>query len=195
VQAFAIITVVFAVLDYLKVNMKDNAFFDLPEVPEAKMKISLLEPIFGITISIATTILLLGFPHVIGARLDGSWVTVFDVAVVRGLWFPILIWTLLELVAEAVKLVEGRYNVRMAAVAVVAGVLQIVCAVAVLGNNQILNPEFISHVEGFGAGVERLGGYFNTFLLQPNRVILVVALGILIWEMVDVLVKTFLAKK
>ncbi|MCL2379108.1 MAG: hypothetical protein FWC77_08285 [Defluviitaleaceae bacterium] len=195
VQAFAVITVVFAVLDYRKVEMQGGEFFDLPEIPIAKMKISPVEPVFWIAFSIVTTILLLGFPQVMGARFDGSWVTVFNIEVVRGLWLPILVWTLLEIIAEAVKLVEGQYNMRVAAVTVVACVLQIVCVVAVFGNSNIINPEVISRMESFGINVLNIGGQFNNLFIRPNLAIVVLIICILLWEIVEVVVKTFQAKQ
>ena len=195
VQAFAVITVVFAVLDYRKIEMQGNEFFDLPEIPEAKMRISPFEPIFWIAFSIVTTILLLGFPQIMGARLDGSWVTVFNIEVVRRLWLPILVWTLLEIIAEVVKLVEGQYNMRVVAVTVVSCVLQMICIFAVFGNNDIVNLELITHIESFGIGIQAIGGQFNNLLTQPNLIVMVVILGILIWEIVDVVVKTFQAKR
>jgi len=193
VQAFAVITVVFAVLDYRKVEIQGNEFFDLPEIPAAKMKISPFEPIFWIAFSIITTILLLGFPQIMGAYFDGGWVTVFNIDVVRGLWFPILVWTLLEIIAEAVKLVEGQYNMRVLAVIVVSCILQMVCIVAVFGNNDLINLELINHIEDFGTGVQALGGLFNNLFTRPNLIVMVIILCILIWEIIEVAVKTFQA--
>ena len=195
VQAFAVITIVFAVLDYRKVKIQGNEFFDLPAVPEAKMKISPLEPICWIAFAIATTILLLGFPQVIAGNFGSGWVTVFNIEVLRGLWLPILAWTLLEIVAEAVKLVEGQYNMRVAVITVVACVLQIACAVVVFGNRNIINPEFIGSVENFGANVLAVGGQFNHLLTRPNLIAVAVITVLLVWEMVEVVVKTFQAKR
>ena len=195
VQAFAIITVIFAVLDYRKVDIQDLDFYDLPEIPEAKMKISPIEPIFWIAFSIATTILLLGFPQVISAHFGGGWVTVFNVEIIRGLWLPILAWTLLEIIAEVVKLVEGQYNVRVAAATVVSCVLQMLCVVAVFGNNNIINPEFTSHIQRFGANIHASGGMFNNLLTRPNLWVMVLILVILVWEIVEVVVKTLQAKR
>ena len=195
VQAFAVITIVFAVLDYRKVKIQGNEFFDLPAVPEAKMKISPLEPICWIAFAIATTILLLGFPQVIAGNFGSGWVTVFNIEVLRGLWLPILAWTLLEIVAEAVKLVEGQYNMRMAAVSIVASVLQMVCVVIVFGNSDIMNPEILNHIGNFGITILNLGGQFNNLLMRPNMIIMAVIIVILIWEIVEIAVKTLQAKQ
>jgi len=195
VQAFAVITVVFAVLDYRKVEMQGNEFFDLPEVPKAKMKISPFEPIFWIAFSIVTTILLLGFPQVLGARFDGNWVTIFSIEVVRGLWLPILVWTLLEIISEAVKLVEGRYNMRVATVSIASCILQIVCVVVVFGNSGIINPEIVSRMEYFGINVLSIGGQFNNLFMRPNVVVVIIIIGILFWEIIDIAIKVFHGKQ
>jgi len=195
VQAFAVITVIFAVLEYNKVEIKDIDFFDLPVVPEAKMKISPLEPIFWIVFSIVTTIIFLGFPHVLAARIGGSWVTVLDIGVIRGLWFPILMWTLFEITAEVVKLVEGRYNMRVASVTVISCILQMICVVVVFGNNDIVNPELISHIENWGLNIQAMGGHLSNLLTRPSLGAMVILLIILVWEIVEVIVKTVLAKR
>jgi len=195
VQAFAAITVIFAVLDYKKVNINAGEFFDLPEIPEASMKISPFEPIFWIAFSIVSTVAFLGFPHVIAGYFDGGWVTVLNVDVIRGLWLPVLIWMIIEIVAEAIKLVEGQYNMRLLAVTVVTSILQMVCAIIVFGNSNIMNPEFVTRAENWSAGILAGSGWFSVPISRPNLVVLVVIFGILVWEVAEVAYKVFQAKR
>jgi len=194
VQAFAGITIIFAILDYKKVSIQVGDFFDLPEIPEARMKISPYEPIIWMAFSIVTTIVFLGFPHLVAGHFGGGWVTVFNVEVVRGLWLPVLLWMLVEIVAEAIKLVEGQYTMRLVAMTVVTSLLQMVCAIIVFGNRNIINSEFVSSIENLGSSFGD-GGWFITNIARPNLVILVVIFGILVWEVVEVAVMAVQARR
>jgi len=194
VMAFAIITIVFAVLDYLKVDLKDGNILDLPDVPDARHKISIAEPIWGIAIAIASTVLFFGFPQIMRARFDYEWVNVFNVNVIRSLWLPILAWTVIEIVAELVKLVEGRYTKRLAVVTVVTAALQVVCAVFVFVGNDIVNPEFITQATSYVADLQALGWIINNIVVQPNLMILAIILIVLAFETLEIVVKSFQSK-
>ena len=195
VQAFAAITIIFAIMDYKKINLREVDFFDLPEIPEAKMKISPFEPIAWIVFSIVTTVVFLGFPHIMAWYFNNEWVTIFDVEIIRGLWLPVLLWMLIEIVAEAIKLVEAQYNMRVVSVTVVTSVLQMVCAVIVFGNRNIINSEFVSSIENLGPTIFGDGGWFITNIARPNLVILVAIFIILVWEVAEVAVKAAQARR
>ena len=170
--------------------MKNNS-----EIPESKMKISPYEPIFGIILSISLTILFLGFPQVLRISWESIWIPVFDTGVVRGLWLPILLWAILEIAAEVMKLVERQYTMRLASVIVIISVLQVVFAVVVFGNSNILNPEFISHMESINTNSGAIGSIFNAMIMRPNLVIMAVLLIVLFFETLDVVVKAFRSKR
>jgi len=195
VQAFAIITVVFAVLDYFKINLSNKNFHDLPEIPEGRMRISPLGLICSIVVAISTTVLLVVFPSVMRMYIDSAWVTVFDTQVMRGLWLPILAWTILEIVAEIMKLVEGRYTMRLAAFTTIIAVLQVICAFAVFGSNRIFNPDFIYHSGRVAGNIEAPQWIFYTVRTSPNHIILAIILIVLAVETVEVIVKGFQSKR
>jgi len=193
IQAFAVITIIFAILEYLKVDFKDSDY--LPEIPEAKLKVSPWNPIVGIAFSISTTVLFLGFPQVIGmisASTDFNWIQVFDTGVIRSMWLPIILWTVLEIGAEIVKLVEGQYTIRLAAVTIVANIIGVLCAITVFGNNEILNPEFLNSVgRSHYINFEAVGWIFNNM----NLILMIVVLFVLLFETLDVVVKAFQSKR
>jgi hypothetical protein len=194
IQAFAVITIVFAFLDYNKVNIKESDFFDLPEVPDARMKISPSGPIFWMIFSIVTTVLLLGFPQFIGGYFDGIWIPVFNTEVIRSLWFPILLWTLVEVVAEIIKLLEGRYTVRLAIGRVISGILQAVCVVFVFSYSGIVNHEFVEQVSAVGAEMAATGFPFENVLVYPNIGIMVFLLFVIAIEIIEDVVKAVMAR-
>jgi len=195
IQTFAAITIIFAVMEYKKVNLQGSDFYDLPEIPEARLKISPFWPIFGIVLSISLTALFLGFPQIIGASINFNWIPAFDTQIVRGLWLPILLWAILEIGVEIVKLIEGRYTMRLAVVAVISGILSAVCAVAIFGNNEIMNLQFFVQMEHYHMYFEALGGLFDNIIMRPNLVIMCIMLAIIFFETLDVVVKAFQSQR
>jgi len=190
VQVFAVITVVFAILEYFKVDLKSEDFYELPEVPEAKMKISPSGPIFGIAFAIITTVIFLGFPEIFRLNFNLVWIPVFDAAVIRGLWLPIVIWTILEVGVEIVKLVEGQYTMRVGIVGLITGILSAVFAFAIFGNNNIVNQELLNAIE-HQFQFEALG----LVISNPNIVIMIITLVIIFFDTLDVVVKSFQSRR
>ena len=193
VQAFAAITIIFAVMDYMKVDLKDGDFFDLPQIPESRLKISPLGPIGNIVLSVSLTALLLGFPQVIRLYQDFTWIPIFDTAAMRGLWLPILLWCVVEIGIEIYKLIEGQYTIRLSMVTIVTSALQVIFAIAVFGSSSILSTEFVSLMEGLG--VSYWPNIFYTVIARPNMVLLAIVLVALAIEVIDVVVKTFNIKR
>jgi len=191
-QAFAIITVVFAVLDYRKVDLQDGDMFDnLPEIPEAKAKIEPFWSIVGIAVSIPAAVLFLLYPQIISARFeDIGWIPVFNVDVVHSLWLPILLWAILNVGSEIMELVEGQYTMRLASVTAGACALIAICAAAVFGNSEIINPVYTSRML-----YERhlFDGAYWVFdiVAQPNHFIMAVTFIVLAYETVWAFVKAF----
>jgi len=190
-QAFAVITVIFAVLDYLKVDLKDGDFYNLPEIPEARLKISPYGPIAGIVFAVSTTALFLGFPQVIRLYHNFTWFTIFDTAVIRGLWLPIILWTIVEIGTEIIKLLEGQYTMRLAAVTVITSALQVIFTVSIFGRNSILNPEFISFMDNLSIDFGAAWWIFDSLLMRPNIILMVIVLVVLFFETIDVVIKAF----
>ncbi|MDR2183672.1 MAG: hypothetical protein LBE55_05810 [Clostridiales bacterium] len=193
VMAFTIITIIFAIFDHHKTNLSDGGdmLSSLPEVPEAKGRISRGEAIFGIIFSIAFAVVLLGYPHIVSARADGNWMPVFNIEMLRGLWLPIVLWAIFGICAHIVELIEGRYTMRLAAVTVIANVLIAVCAIAIFGNN-IINPEFINLLDGIFYQDSDMW-LFGLFA-RPYLVVLGIILIVLAVETISTIVKAFLAR-
>lgn len=144
IQAFAIITFVFAVLEHKKVKLSDGDFLDdLPLVPENNMRILPGECIAGMILCIVFVVVFLAFPQVMGGWTEGTgWIPAFDIQAMRSMWIPIVIWAVLGIGREALKLVEGRYTKRVAVVSAIADLVTGVCAAVVFLPGQIMNPAF-----------------------------------------------------
>ena len=195
VHAFAVITIIFAVLDYKKADWRDGGdmLSTLPEIPDEKMKTSPGESIIGIIMSIAVVVVLLGYPHIIAARVDGAWLPVADIAALRGLWLPIILWAIFGIGAEIVQLLEGRYTMRLAMVTLVSNSVIAICAIVIFGSGNIINPEFVSFIE---ATFRQEGA---VWLYEGLTRLHLVTLGIILIaaaaETIHVFVKAFLARR
>ena len=153
-QTFAIITFIFAVLDYKRAPLYDDDFItSLPEVPEKNEKIGISEPIVGIIMSIAVVIIFLGFPHILGFySSDSGWVSVFNIDVLRSFWPFIILWAVLGIIDEGFKLMEGRYTKRLATVTTITSLLTLGCAAVIFLDGNIINieffPQLIAYIKG-----------------------------------------------
>jgi len=164
IQAFALITIVFAVLEHRTSGAKQRDFLaTLPPVPRPGERIRPAGPIVSMMLWIVLTIVFLGFPQIIGAYVTGvGWVPVFAVAVLRSLWLPILAWAVLSIAKDTFRLVEGAQTVRVAVVTLVANVLIVACAALVFLHSGIMNPDFLAHLGDYmsvhGTPVTVVGG-------------------------------------
>jgi hypothetical protein len=172
VQAFVVITLVFAVLERKKVVLNDGDILsNLPPVPKAKAQIKPYEPIAGMIWCVIAAVVFLGFPQVAGVWvIDIGWIPVFAPSVIRGCWFFIALWAILGIARESIKLIDGQYTKRVAIATVVCDVLTVISAAVVFLNGDIMNPEFVNHIGNLFVDVGEAGhaliwlfGRFNLF--------------------------------
>jgi len=190
---FAIITFIFAVFERQKVKLDEGDMFSrLPEVPKGSEKIKLSDCVAGMVFSIVVVVVLLGFPEVIGLwTADTGWVPIFVPAVLRGLWVFIILWAILEIVKESVKIVEGRYTKRLAIVTIICNVLILASALIVFLNEKIVNPEFVSVLCGM---IEEADGRIAAAAIFGN-INLIIFGAVLLATVVDSVVIALNARK
>jgi len=148
IQAFAIITFIFAVLERKKVDFSGADFIDtLPLVPIKNERIPLWEPIAGMALCVVMALVFLAFPQVMGGWLDGAgWIPALDISVVRSFWLPIVLWAVLGIGKEVLRLIEGRYTRRLAIAASAANPVIAACAVVAFRGGRIMNPLFLDRM-------------------------------------------------
>jgi hypothetical protein len=143
-QAFAIITVIFAVLERTKADIGNDYLSNLPLVPKRDERIKPYESTIGMLWTIVAAVVFLGFPQVIGVwRQSEGWLPIISVEVLRGFWYLIIFWVVLGLVRESVKLIEGRHTKRLAAITIITNIMTIGAIAVIFLNRNILNPDFI----------------------------------------------------
>lgn len=192
-MAFAAVTLVFAIMDYRKTALsEDDMLENLPDVPSAKESIGIFEPVILIALSIFTVTLFLGFPHVINAWVDGEAIPVFDIAVLRSHWLPIVAWGALGVYCNAMHLVDGWYTLRVTVITIVASILMAVCGVSIFINENVFNPEFISLMTGLFYGD---ASWIGRIFTQLNSIIVFIIIAAMLIDLVNTAVRFFRSRR
>jgi len=170
IQAFAIITVIFAVFERKKVSFGEGDFIDaLPLVPSKNERIPRWEPIAGMAWGAVAAVFFLGFPQVAGWWFGGAgWTPIFDAAAIRSLWLPIVLWAVLGIGTEALRLIEGRYTRRLAIVMAAANLCIAASVIFVFAQSRIINAAFAPAFREFLGDIPLVGtifAHFNLFFL------------------------------
>jgi len=190
IQAFAIITIIFAIFEWKKVRFSGGDFIDtLPLVPAREERIKPWEPIAGMAWCVVAAVVFLVFPQVMGYWGEGSgWVPAFDVAVLRSFWLPIALWMALGIGKEIVRLVEGRYTRRLLIATLAADLVTAALAAVVFLNDRLANPAFAESMRAIlGDGIP----FIPQILARPNMLLLGMVTAALILEIVTVSVKSW----
>ena len=149
IQAFAIITLVFAVLERKKVvsNNKDM-LSHLPHVPKDNERIKPHEAVIGILLTVIGAIVFLAFPQFVGIWNENTgWISVFDPSVIHSLWSLVVIWVVLSIIKEIVKLIESQYTKRLAIITVVCDLVIAAGTLILFLSRTIINPIFLDSAE------------------------------------------------
>ncbi len=149
VQAFAWVTAIFAVIERVakgKMSAGDKWNpTDLPPVPEthgAVMKRS--EPIVGIAFAMLWIALIVSAPELFSVYAKGVWIPVFNLEALRGGLLPLVVMVAgLGIVKELLRLVEGRYTLRLAIATAIINAVALVLFIVVY-SGPIWNPDFVT---------------------------------------------------
>lgn len=144
---FTFITLLFAVFYRKGIDLgRNNSLDDLPSVPKKKEKIgrisSVVLMVFIILVALAFTI----FPDIFCIFVNGERIPIFNTSVMRSCWYIILIFSVLGIIRECVKLIEDRYNFRVMAVCVVTNLLSVVMCFWWLLRDNLVNQSFQSSI-------------------------------------------------
>lgn len=144
-SAFAIITIIFAILDWKKVDIhSEDDLSKLPNIPTKKETISRSDCIVGIVINIILLSIFLFAPQFMGGYVGvytsgGASTTIvpfFDAEAVKSVWWLFVISFGADIVNNIYKLIVGRWNVKTAIFNAVCNVVTVVSsAIILLGRN------------------------------------------------------------
>jgi len=179
VEAFTVITVVFAILERKQVDFgREDFLSELPQVPENASRIKLSDPISDIVWAVLSGAVLLLCPQIICARFEGTgWIPVFNTEVIASLWYLVVFWVVCEIVREIFTVIEGCHSKRLAIVKAVTNTLIAVSLCLFFGNGKLINPVFLESAAGWytGENAETL----MKFLQNLNLVIIGIAFIVL----------------
>ncbi len=190
-SGFAIVTIIFAYL-YRK-QVKIDAVFDsldnLPQLPKKEDKISGVSVLVGIIISILFTTLFLVCPQILCAvnTKNNEVIPIFNVDFIRQTWYLIVIFAVLGIGREIMKLIEGRYTKRLMLVTIVTDGLSAVFTIIWLLNDNILNPRFKEMMSSIFTDAEP---FLQNIMASFNIFFMGIILFALILDVITVICKT-----
>lgn len=147
---FAFVTALFTFFGYknIKIDTTSN-LDDLPPVPKKNEKISKVESIIGIGISVVFLVVFLAAPQIfcvihLGETREVT--PIFNVDTIRSTWYIIVMFSVAGIIREIVKLIEGRYSKKVMITTVTADIISALLSVWWLMNDKIMNPKFADNI-------------------------------------------------
>ncbi len=146
-SVFAVVTIVFAVLELKKVDISGDDISKLPAVPKKSELIPKSDCIIGIVINVVFMGVFLFAPQLICSyySISDSGVTasapLFNVDVMKSLWFA---WGALFAVGifeECFRLYKGRHDYSTAIVRIITGIIEIAMTVLIFARRDIINKD------------------------------------------------------
>lgn len=149
-SAFGIVTILFAFFSYKGIKLNSFSLDELPPVPKKKQEISRVDCIVGICFSVIFLIIFLIVPQCVCAYIPeaNEFVPIFNVDVIRSLWYIPALFSITGISREIIKLIEGRYNKRVMITTIVDNIISAVVAIWWLMRENIINTKFISTLTG-----------------------------------------------
>ena len=186
---FAAVTAGFAYMYHKGIKM--DTLFDsldqLPRIPKKEETISKVGIAFGIGISVLFFTLFLACPQVLCMYKaeSGEFISIFDVELIQGTWYLIMLFAAIGIGREIVKLIEGTYTKKLVIVTVIADIASAVLSVIWLSNPAIVNPAFTEAMTDLFAGEDFLAMFmtnFNYFFLCCILMALALDMGTVAWK-------------
>ena len=198
VQAFAWVTLIFALIDYHSADHVHEKSvkreFDpknLPEVPVREARIKRSGPIVSMIFCVFFVIILNFSPQLFSIYLNGIPLTpVFDLDVLRGYLLFIDISFAAIFIREVLKLIYGRYCIPFAVGNTILSGVSIIVTISFFSNPNIWNKSFISEISG--SGNIRLPAGFDAVnpMITVSRIFVAVCIFAFLLETITTIVKT-----
>ena len=119
----------------------------------------------------------------------GEMIPIFSVEYIQKTWYLIVLFALLGIIRESVKLIDARYSKRLLIVTAVVDIVSALLCVGWLKNPAIINADFAASVSGLFAE-----GMINTLMLHFNYFFLGCILFALILDLAVTVSKTDYSK-
>lgn len=147
--AFTAVTLIFAVLYNKDIDIKGmQDLSSLPKVPSKRQAISQKECIFEIVMQILLFAVFMSAPQIFGAiASDGAGIIpIFNIETIRSIWYIIVVFALMGMTREIIKLIERNYNKKVMIVTIIANGISAAAAYLWLTHSEIINGEFTAYM-------------------------------------------------
>lgn len=160
-QAFVWVTLGFGFSEYKGIEMNGGmnkaekwSLEDLPEIPNKKAFISPVEAIVGIVFSTIFMLVLYFAPQAFGAHINqanNTYVSIplFNLNVLRGYNSLILIMFIATIGKEVLKLIGGKWNLRLAIMHSVLDVLSLIMFLIIFADANVWNANFAIEISKY----------------------------------------------
>ena len=117
---------------------------------------------------------------------------IFNTEAIHSLWYVFVMFTVLGIGREIVKLIEGRYNIKVMVTTIITNVASGILTVWWLLQDNIMNPEFAARIYTiFGneeEAIVKIFSHFSVFFMA----IIIIALSI---DLIVTVIKTVVYSK
>ncbi|MCH5296082.1 MAG: hypothetical protein J1E85_00265 [Ruminococcus sp.] len=142
---FAFVTLLFAIFYHKDIKIGNEKLDNLPPLP--KKELSKIDSILGIAFSVAVAVVFIAVPQIFFVVLNGNKIIpIFNISEVQSVWYLVVIFALLGIVRETVKLIEKQYSKKVMITTIIADVFSAVIAAFWLFNENIINKNFVAEI-------------------------------------------------
>ncbi len=191
--AFTFVTLLFTFFYHknIKLDTLNDSIDNLPPVPKNSTKISKADCIIGIIISVVFAIVFLMIPSIVGVGYNnGKFISIFNADAIRSVWYLILIFALSGIIKETIRLIDGKYTLRVTISTIVANGLSLILSILWLIDDRIINPELTSQLADMIGNENPEGLQLVTGMLEHFHLIfLIIIIFALLFDMTVTVIK------
>lgn len=187
--AFAYVTLIFAFFykKGIRLDMGMDSLDNLPPIPQSTSAIPKSGPIVEMVFTILFSILFLAAPQIISFKSESGWIPMFNIEVMRSLWYVIVLFMALDIIKAYIKIEEEQYNHRVFVVTAYVDVADMFLACWWLMRGNLMNPEFVASVPEL---IEKNSEFLIKFFQNFQYSILVLMLLASVVDIIDTFVKS-----
>ena len=184
--AFGFVTALFAFFYHKDIKIDTTSNLDsLPSVPEKNEKISKVDSIISIGLSVIFLIVFLTAPQIFCVVMYNEFIPIFNFETIRQTWYIIVMFSVVGIIRDVVRLIEGRYSKKIMITTVAANIISGFLSVWWLMNDRIMNPKFADNIS-------KIFNNESTFMINIFSNFQYFFLGLIIFALLlDILVTVF----
>ena len=184
--AFGFVTALFAFFYHKDIKIDTTSNLDsLPSVPEKNEKISKVDSIISIGLSVIFLIVFLTAPQIFCVVMYNEFIPIFNFETIRQTWYIIVMFSVVGIIRDVVRLIEGRYSKKIMITTVAANIISGFLSVWWLMNDRIMNPKFADNIS-------KIFNNESTFIINIFSNFQYFFLGLIIFALLlDILVTVF----